>query len=129
MKLIGTLLTILLLASCRRQPAENVTWISDSHSLAAAINMYRLTTGEIPTNEQGLAALKERPESLPSEKTWKLVTDHAYADAWGNPYHYHVIPNTDPPQFEIRSFGADMRFSKDDLVETFSSALDSVSIQ
>lgn len=107
MKILGMTLPLVLLSSCGRKQPENVHWIGDSYSIAAAIKMYRQITGEIPTNEQGLDALSERPENLASDKPWRRLIEKPFSDAWGNPYRYQIITDTVPTQFEIRSYGAD----------------------
>ena len=87
-------------------------------SLKSAIQLYFLTTGEIPSTEQGFQALIERPARLAADKPWKQILGRPIVDPWGNPYKYRSFGG-DPPKFEIRGLGPDSILSDDDYVATF----------
>lgn len=128
MRLTGMALILLFLPSCTRTQREKVGWINDSGSLGAAIQQCYILTGEIPSETQGLEALYERPADLADGKPWRqLIEKPRYTDAWGNRYRYKVLAATTPPGFEIRSLGPDGIRSGDDLVATFSAAVESSS--
>ena len=95
-------------------------------TLKSAIQLYFLTTGEIPSTDQGFDALIERPERLAADKPWKRILDRSYHDPWGNPYKYRSFGG-DPPEFEIRGLGPDGVPSDDDYVATFTVDIDRVS--
>ncbi|MGE9295550.1 MAG: type II secretion system protein GspG [Puniceicoccales bacterium] len=54
--------------------------------LEAPLMGFRLATGDYPTTDLGLAALKVRP---PNVSAWAgPYTDHSLKDSWGQPYNY-----------------------------------------
>jgi len=55
--------------------------------LSSALDTYRLDTGHYPSSEQGLLALRQRPEK---EKNWDgpYLAKDVPADPWDEPYHY-----------------------------------------
>ena len=69
-----------------------------------ALKIYRLDVGKYPTTDQGLAALRIKPEG---EKRWDgpYLPDDIPLDPWGNPYEYRL--SGDSGHFYIISFGAD----------------------
>lgn len=73
--------------------------------LAAALDMYKLDEGRYPTQQQGLAALVERPADA---KRWSgpyLRKEKLPQDPWLNDYHY-VVPGQHGA-FDLFSYGAD----------------------
>lgn len=73
-----------------------------------AINAYLFDTGRVPTQDQGLRALWEKPilDPVPSGWDGPYLTKPVDTDPWGTPYEYRVPgPNNLP--FEIISYGAD----------------------
>lgn len=81
--------------------------------------VYYLATGELPTTEQGLAALVERPDDLPPGKDWVRLASEVPIDPWNNEYEYTLLHGGEELTFEIRGFGPDGIRSDDDLVSTF----------
>jgi len=73
-------------------------------ALEKALEHYRLDTGRYPTQEQGLAALSEKPAD---EARWAgpYLKKAVPADPWGRAYVYRTagVPNG----FEVISLGAD----------------------
>lgn len=69
-----------------------------------ALDTYRLDLGHYPTTDQGLRALRVRPQG---EENWDgpYLPKEVPMDPWGNPYDY----KSPGPQgdFEIISYGAD----------------------
>jgi general secretion pathway protein G len=73
-------------------------------NLAAAVELYRLTEGNYPASEQGIAALVEAPVT----GTWGgpyLTRKSAVNDPWGRPYLYKT-PG-EHGSFDIWTLGAD----------------------
>lgn len=77
-------------------------------SLATALEAYYIDCGNYPTAEQGLAALRKKPETSPSSDSWggPYLYKDAPKDHWGNEYEY-TCPAPDGSPYGIRSFGAD----------------------
>ena len=72
--------------------------------LETALDTYRLDVGKFPSNEQGLNALRAKPEDI---KNWEgpYLPKAVPMDPWGNPYIYKY-PG-DHGYYDIISNGAD----------------------
>ncbi|MGN0739526.1 MAG: type II secretion system major pseudopilin GspG [Treponema sp.] len=77
-------------------------------SLATALEAYYIDCGNYPTAEQGLAALRKKPETSPVSDGWSgpYLYKDAPKDPWGFDYEY-TSPAPDGSAYGIRSFGAD----------------------
>jgi len=71
---------------------------------AGALGQYKEDTGTFPTNEQGLAALRENP----GVKDWKgpYLAQDVPLDPWKRPYVYRY-PGEHSDEPDIVSYGAD----------------------
>jgi general secretion pathway protein G len=69
-----------------------------------AVDTYRLDVGKFPTTEQGLQALREKPQDQPK---WDgpYLPKEVPLDPWGNPYEYRCP--SEHGDYEIVSYGAD----------------------
>ncbi|GBC60188.1 type II secretion system protein GspG [Desulfonema ishimotonii] len=69
-----------------------------------AIDTYRLDVGKFPTTEQGLEALRVKPDDA---KRWDgpYLPKAVPPDPWGNPYEYRA-PG-EHGDYDIFSYGAD----------------------
>ena len=72
--------------------------------LESAVDTYRLDIGRYPTTEQGLEALRERPEGL-DKWDGPYLRKELPLDPWGNPYVYESP--SEHGEFAIMSYGAD----------------------
>jgi general secretion pathway protein G len=70
----------------------------------SALDTYRLDTGKYPSTEQGLQALRIKPQGITKWEGPYLPKDIP-PDPWGNPYQYKSPGDHGP--FDIISFGAD----------------------
>jgi len=70
-----------------------------------ALGSYKLDTGNYPTTEQGLQALRNKPENI---NGWQgPYTDKEIDnDPWGHPYLYH-FPGEHGDEPDLISYGAD----------------------
>jgi len=77
-----------------------------------ALGAYKLDTGTYPTTEQGLQALRAKPESV---ENWQgPYTDKDISnDPWQHPYVYHY-PGEHGDEPDIISYGADGQPGGDD---------------
>jgi general secretion pathway protein G len=75
------------------------------NSFMTALGTYKLDTGVFPTQEQGLAALRVRPQNLPQ---WQgpYLPQEIPNDPWGRPYIYK-FPGEHGDEPDIISLGAD----------------------
>ncbi len=80
---------------------------ADFISISSALDLYRKTTGDYPTTNQGLMALVTRPETLPEERDWQSIATKVPTDPWKNEYRYRRLPDSSPRPFELRCIGPD----------------------
>jgi general secretion pathway protein G len=78
---------------------------SQIEGFMTALGAYRLDTSSYPSNEQGLAALRIKPENLPLWQGPYLPKD-VPVDPWGRPYLYKY-PGEHGDEPDIVSYGAD----------------------
>jgi general secretion pathway protein G len=74
-------------------------------SLDKALSAYRLDTGRLPSTQQGLKALVERPDGEPK---WSgpYLAKALPADPWGRSYVY-VQPGATGKEYDLASLGKD----------------------
>jgi general secretion pathway protein G len=70
-----------------------------------ALGAYKLDTGVFPTTEQGLQALRTKPENVENWQGPYLQKD-VQNDPWGHPYVYR-FPGEHGDEPDIVSYGAD----------------------
>jgi len=75
------------------------------NAFMTALGAYKLDTGTFPTTEQGLQALRVRPEGV---RQWQgpYLPQEIPLDPWGRPYVYKY-PGEQGDEPEIISYGAD----------------------
>jgi general secretion pathway protein G len=78
---------------------------ADINGYMTALGAYKLDTGVYPTTEQGLRALRERPEGLES---WQgpYLQKEISNDPWGHPYLYKY-PGDHGDDPDLISYGLD----------------------
>jgi general secretion pathway protein G len=81
-------------------------------NLRNALDMFQLDVGRYPTSEEGLQALRQRPNSAPR---WAgpYLRDEVPNDPWGRPYVYRS-PGEGGGNYDIGSYGADGRSGGDE---------------
>lgn len=90
--------------------SKHIAARSQIESYALALQTYAVDCGRLPTEGQGLSALRRRPTLEPVPEQWNgpYVTRELAPDPWGRPYEYQV-PGPDGLAFAIVSYGADGR--------------------
>jgi general secretion pathway protein G len=75
------------------------------NSFMTALGTYKLDTGLFPTNEQGLQALRVKPQGV---NQWQgpYLPQEIPVDPWGRPYVYKY-PGEHGDEPDVISFGAD----------------------
>ena len=113
MELLIVLVIIGLLAALvgpalyqRIAPAKESVARAQIENFMTALDSYFVDTGRFPTAQQGLQALRIRPES---EARWKglYLKKEIPADPWGNPFVYRSPGRNGG--YELLSLGADGR--------------------
>jgi len=89
--------------------ARQIKALLDIQNLETALKLYKLDNGIYPTNEQGLQALVEMPETGTVPRKWKpggyLEKGKVPKDPWGNDFIY-LSPGL-KGDFDIISYGLD----------------------
>ena len=101
-------------SSCGGRPVS-----SDLSALNSGLLLYKKTSGRLPTTEQGLAALVEKPMLEPVPQSWaqQLTGFDVLKDPWGNEYVYSVSQGGEG--FQIHSVGPDgLDQTDDDITHT-----------
>ena len=89
---------------------------SDIKALDLAIKSYeRNNYFKPPTQEQGLAALVERPSGEPQPERWRAYLDEAMKDPWGADYQYRFPAQKSTKKYDLFSLGEDGVESEDDI--------------
>jgi general secretion pathway protein G len=108
--LIITILATIVGVRVANRPAEArlVAARAQIVNFRNAMQLYRLDNGRFPTTQQGLAALREKPEVEPVPQRYRaegyLDSRHVPPDPWGNPYVY-LSPGPDDAPYVIVSYG------------------------
>ena len=74
-------------------------------ALMSSLDLYRLDVGRYPSEEEGLRALIDRPQSAPNWNGPYLSRRNGLTDPWGNGYGYKVPGRAAP--VEVFSLGSD----------------------
>lgn len=80
---------------------------ADLSTYTNALRMYETQNQFLPSTDQGLNALVERPGSRPVPSNWKPVLKKLIMDPWGNPYQYRRPGTKDKGGFDLYSMGPD----------------------
>jgi general secretion pathway protein G len=79
----------------------------DINTFTAALRAYETSNMFLPSTEQGLMALVEKPSSRPQPQNWRPFMKKVQLDPWGNMYHYRRPGTKDKGGFDLYSAGAD----------------------
>ena len=91
-------------STARRESAR-----TQMEMLNAALDAYRLHNGGYPTTEQGLEALRDRPETPPVPENWRgpYLRKDVPRDPWGNAYVYRSPATESEWGYDLLSYGKD----------------------
>lgn len=113
MELLLVLVIIGLLAALvgptlyqRIKPAKQAAARAQIENFSTALDSYFVDVGRYPTTQEGLAALRAKPEGADKWNGPYLKKD-VPNDPWGHPYIYHAPGRSGG--YEISSYGADGR--------------------
>ena len=90
------------------EKARSASCKTQLDSFCVALEAYYIDCGFYPTEEQGLCALRRKPDTEPVNDGWNgpYLYKDIPKDPWGNDYEY-LNPGIDGSCYGIRSFGAD----------------------
>ncbi len=80
---------------------------ADLNTLTAAFRSYETDNMFLPSTEQGVMALVQKPASRPAPANYTPKLKKLLLDPWGNPYHYKRPGAKDKGGFDVYSAGAD----------------------
>ena len=83
----------------------------DILAIATQVRLFKCICGRLPTKEEGLKALIERP---PNVAAWRQLLTQIPLDPWSHPYQYRVALER-PFGFDVFSLGRDPKNSSDDI--------------
>jgi general secretion pathway protein G len=100
--------TVGFVAAGNLNKARKASAQSQIDSFCIALEAYYIDCGIYPTEEQGLEALHNKPETEPVSENWNgpYLYKNPPKDPWGNEYEYKNT-GTEGNKYGIRSFGAD----------------------
>jgi len=87
----------------------------DISTLVSALKTYEMGNLEMPTTEQGLEALVERPTREPLPDQWRQLMKKLPIDRWDRLYQYRNPGTRNPDGFDLFSLGEDGIESDDDI--------------
>lgn len=92
------------------------------NTLVACLRTYQNNNkGILPSNEQGLRALVEKPVGDPEPREWKkLAEDCNLIDGWDTPMTYIIPARTGEDEFEVISAGPDKKMNTEDDISSAS---------
>lgn len=77
--------------------------------LATALDSYRLDNDFYPSTAQGIAALRTRPQGIPTPANWRgpYLRKDVPLDPWRKPYLYLSPGQVNPESYDLLSYGRD----------------------
>ncbi len=80
---------------------------ADISTLTSALRNYEADNGLLPSSEQGLNALVEKPSGRGVSNSWAPILKKLPNDPWKNPYQYRRPGSRDKGGFDLYSSGPD----------------------
>ncbi|MDD3926761.1 MAG: type II secretion system major pseudopilin GspG [bacterium] len=116
LELLVVMVILVLLASVvtmvvvrRVEDAKHAKAVSDIESISNALDQFYLHTGRYPTAEEGLEALRVKPQSDISGWDGPYVKKNIPADPWGRDYAYDCPGSNNADSYDLASLGRDGR--------------------
>ena len=79
----------------------------DLQNISTQLQMYEARNMRVPTTEQGLKALVEKPTTEPLPEKWTALLEDVPKDPWGQDYKYRYPAVKSKKPFDIYTVGAD----------------------
>ena len=99
--------TVIKLMSGNIDVAKEQAVQADIDGMSTQLMVYESRAGRLPTTEQGLKALWEKPTSEPIPERWIALLEEEKKDPWGQPYKYAYPATKSKKPFDIWSVGRD----------------------
>lgn len=92
----------------RTKHAKRARALQDISTLETAVDLYAADNGSPPTSQQGLQALRSKPNSPPVPTNWNgPYVKKSPIDPWNNEYVYRFPGDLNPDGYDIISYGED----------------------
>jgi general secretion pathway protein G len=79
----------------------------DLQNISTQLQMYDARNMRMPTTEQGLKALVEKPTTEPVPEKWTSLLEDVPKDPWGQEYKYRYPAVKSKKPFDVYSVGPD----------------------
>ncbi|MBN8422498.1 MAG: type II secretion system major pseudopilin GspG [Verrucomicrobia bacterium] len=80
---------------------------SDLQAIKLALKSYESRALALPTTEQGLRALVDKPRIEPIPASWRALMEDIPTDPWGHEYRYRFPAQKSAQAFDLFSLGPD----------------------
>lgn len=80
---------------------------SDLANISTQIQLYEARNMRVPTTEQGIKALVEKPTIEPIPERWMAFLEEVPKDPWGQEYKYRFPAQKSKKSYDIYSIGKD----------------------
>jgi general secretion pathway protein G len=87
---------------------------ADIQNIITQIQLYETQNGSMPSTEQGLKALVERPGGDPPPRRWRQLMPEVPLDPWGVEYQLRNPGSKSKVGFDLFSSGKDRKPGTDD---------------
>ena len=87
----------------------------DIATIGTQLRLYETLNMILPSTEQGINALVQRPVTEPMPSRWKQLLQEVPVDPWGMQYVYRYPGVRNPDSFDLFSTGPDKVESDDDI--------------
>lgn len=94
--------------------AQDTRIRGDIQSITGQLKLYQATNGFLPSTEQGLKALVERPQSDPKPRQWRQLLERVPLDPWQSEYVYVYPGKKNTGGFDLFSKGLDRTANTED---------------
>jgi general secretion pathway protein G len=102
----------------RSEQARKSAARTDIANLETVLDAFEVDAGRFPSNEEGLGALVQQPNSV---KAWHgPYVKRVPIDPWGNPYVYRYPGQNNANSYDLFSFGPDGHEGGGDDVDNWS---------
>lgn len=88
---------------------------ADIKAIDNGLRAYELVSKRLPTTEQGLEALVDKPTQDPVPRQWHRALDEVPMDPWGKEYQYRNPGVKNTGSYDLYSLGEDGVESDDDI--------------
>ena len=79
----------------------------DIANIGTQLQLYEARNLRLPTTEQGLMALVEKPTTEPLPERWTALLEEMPKDPWGQPYQYRYPAQKSKKSYDLWSVGKD----------------------